>query len=504
MPLATMPGRAGLSPKDGDEGTGGGDLMQDFVRLHMTSILQPFAEGVRELQAQLEQFASELAQLQEDSCSHASRLDQQEGQLGVFSSGAADASQQLEKLQADLASVKKERNRLEGNHEMTKAAVGKTKDMLSELAAAVEELQQSVGESSRKIGDVERGLSESETKITEYMEVRLNKQGKVCRDLNERQAEFTRSSQQVRAIAEAAETAVRELTSTCQQRQRQDAESFTGFTERLAGVEAQLVSVSSDVQAHASGLQSVDRELQHLKTWTEQLQSVKHLLSQQSEAASSMDAQLRRLENVEGQLIAIREDAAASRQEQNNEMNSLEKRVEGNIADIMRWKDTQKAHCDLISGAGQRLADLETAQRELEGRAATSDAELQALEAWRNSCADEQLAVHASALEAVRADVQRMEMEARKAHSGLQDVGNELGTNKELISKLGARLDLCYEYFNGLGKGLQEAHRQIAGSEGMLPPKPGSMLPAISARKPNTPRQGTTPSPRRGVPPLAR
>ncbi|CAE8650970.1 unnamed protein product, partial [Polarella glacialis] len=89
----------------------------------------------------------------------------------------------------------------------------------------------------------------------------------------------------------------------------------------------------------------------------------------------------------------------------------------------------------------------------------------------------------------------------------LSECRREQGADKEVLAKMGSRLEMCHKYFSGLGKGLADAHRQVVSGEGgMLPPKLGdaSMLPTLlpmpkvprTPRTPGTPR-GSMPSPRR-------
>merc|ERR1712008_368050 len=67
-------------------------------------------------------------------------------------------------------------------------------------------------------------------------------------------------------------------------------------------------------------------------------------------------------------------------------------------------------------------------------------------------------------------------------------MGNDFGAEREVVAKIRSRLDLCCQYFNGLGKGLADTSKQMASGEGgLLPSKSnGSMLPAI-------PKAGRTP-----------
>jgi len=480
----------------GGEGVGGGeDMVQDFVRMHMMSILTPFAERVHELQAQVEHLAGELSSVREAADGHESRLDQQEGQVSSLQGGLTQAGERLEKAQADLAALKKEKSRLDGNHEMTKAAVGKTKEMLAQVTASVEALQQALQDSAGNVGGLERALAEAEKRIMEHAETRLDKQGRACRELNERQAELTKLCQQTKTLGESTSSAVKQLQIASGQQIQADLDSLASLCERTSSLEAKSADLQEHVEKHTESLKSVDREIQHINTWSGQVADVKRLHAQQSEVAASLEAQASRLEGVEAEIGQMRSDTVSERQYRQNELGELEQRVSKNIADLVRWRDDQKAQCDIISSTGQRLHDLESGQSKLASRADASERELHALCSWRQAAA-RQLDAQAGTLEAVRGDLQRAEERLQGASQGLKGLKAEVCTDKELLAKLGSRLDVCCTYFNGLGKGLQDTHRQIvSGESGLLPPKAGgTVLPAIP-RGPRTPR--TSVSPRR-------
>merc|ERR1712232_530065 len=108
------------------------------------------------------------------------------------------------------------------------------------------------------------------------------------------------------------------------------------------------------------------------------------------------------------------------------------------------------------------------------------------------------LGTHGTTLEEVHTSLSRAHAGIAGAIESMQGIKGEVGIEQESLKKLAARVDQCYKYFNGFGKGLQETHRQILNTESsMLPPKlGGAMLPTLPTA-PKTPR-GSLPTPRRG------
>jgi len=473
-------------------------MVQDFVRLHMMSILQPFAERVHELQAQVEQLAEELASAHSAADGHGGRLEQVEQQLSTLQEASVQGGERVEKSLAELASLKKEKSRLEGNHEMTKASVGKTKEMLTQMASSMEALQKSLADSEGRIGALERGLPEVEERINGTVDNRLDRQGRVCKELNEKQAEMHKTCQQAKALSESTSAALKEIMSANGQKLEEDFHSLAGLSERVAELEAGLQGVDEHVQGHTEAFKATEREIAHLRTWSGQLAELRELQRQQAEGLAPLAGQSARLEKLEADFAQVLENAVGERELQNGEIGALEQRVQKNIADIVRWRDEQKAQCDIISTAGKRLQDLETGQGHLAGRAEACEEELQGIAAWRQSAA-RALDSHGCALDVLRADLSKAQDKVNGASTGLQGLRSELTSDREVLSKLNSRIEMCCTYFNGLGKGLQDTHRQIvSGESGLLPPKPsGTVLPAIP-RGPKTPR--TSVSPRKALP----
>lgn len=480
-----------------DGGFGGENMVQDFVRLHMMSILQPFAERVHELQAQVEQLAEDLASSHSAAEERGSRLQQTEQQLSALQEADAQAGERLERALAELASLKKEKSRLEGNHEMTKASVGKTKEMFAQISSSVEALQKSLADSDGRIGALERGLPEVEQRISGAVENRLDRQGRVCKELNEKQAEMHRTCQQAKAASESTGALVKELMSSNGQRLQQDLDGLAGLGERTSELEARLRGVDECLEKHSEAFKASDREIAHLRTWSGQVADLREAQARQTEAMAPLAQQASRLEKLEADFAQVLDNAVSDRKLQSNELSELEQRVQKNIADIVRWRDNQKAQCDTISSAGKRLEALEAGQGDLARRADDSESELQELAAWRQGAA-RLLDSHGSALDAARCDLSRAQERIDGTSTGLQGMRSEVHADRELLTKLSSRIEMCCTYFNGLGKGLQDTHRQIvSGESGLLPPKPsGTVLPAIP-RGPRTPR--TSMSPRKAL-----
>eukprot|EP00927_Polykrikos_kofoidii_P039634 TRINITY_DN33981_c0_g1_i1.p1 TRINITY_DN33981_c0_g1~~TRINITY_DN33981_c0_g1_i1.p1 ORF type:complete len:529 (-),score=129.05 TRINITY_DN33981_c0_g1_i1:38-1624(-) len=494
---------SGGSPKSA---AGCEDTMQDFVRLHMMSILHPFSEQIRELQVRCEQLSSEVHRAREVADQRAEQLGRHEEQLTGLGTSVADSGEKVEKACSELLTLRREKTKLEGNHEMTKATVGKTKEMLQSTSSLVEKVQASLQSECVKIGKLQASLAETEKRLMEHVEFRMDRQGKLCKDLNERQAELLKSMQQAKSSSDATSLALKKLTGSVEQRRSEDASLFASHAGHSRVLEAKLQETSALLQTQVEGLKGTEKEVQHLKTWATSMSELKNMAQQQAEANMSMKEHLRRLEKAEEDIAQARSETMTERQMRISDFGVLEEKVGCSISDIQRLKETQKLHSSTLQSAGLRTEEIESDLRKHRERIDASEREISTIVAWRQ-VASKSLELHETGLERNRADQNRSSAWIEGASVDLERLRSDIGDDRAVISKMGSRLDMCYKYFHGLGKGLQDTHRQVhanAASEGgganLLPPKSGgtsSALPTIP-KTPRTPRTtGKTPSPRR-------
>lgn len=492
-----------LSPRAGSHvgSDAGEDMMQDFVRLHMMSILQPFADRTGELQAQVQFQAAELLQLRESTEAHTSKIQEHALQLTNLETNSSKASGALDAAQAELAAAKRERNRLDGNHEMTKAGLGKAKDGLERTSAAIATLEQALAEANSKINGLEAALLATETKLADEMEKRLDKQGKACKDLNVRQTEVMKACEHAKSLGEKANQALKKLSNEHESKKKEDGGSLSSLQERAAAMEVSLAAVENQVARHAESNKVMDKEVQNLKTLTERLKHVDRLQEKQAEAVIMLETQASRVDKVELEIVQMNEESMSHRLQQNAELNQLEQTVNKNIADTVKWLQTQKAHVDVISTSSQRLQELELGQSKLSAASSSLEAELQGFASWKQGVMKE-MESQGSSIMGAHAGLSNATDGISAANASMQSLKSDLSTEQEALKKISTRVDQCYKFFNGFGKGLQETHRQIvsnSGAEGgMLPPKlgGGALLPLPSLTTTPTPTVPKTPKSR--------
>lgn len=469
-------------------------MMQDFVRLHMMSMLQPFAERVQALHGEL----SRLADAQHQSYGLLKHLEgcssMQGDQLQSASEEIQRHKEQLELQQAELSTVKKERNRLEGNHEITKASLAKARETLEEMQSLVEAQGEQQKQSDEKLQMCQSEWQEVEKRLLEIFETRLDKQGRVCKDLNEKQLEVQKLCQQAKSGSDRANGAANQLLVSVDSLKEQLESNSRGFHARTEELQQELLGLKDELQLRSKAWADTDREVLHLKTWTEELKQLQELTDAQAESQAQLKAQQQRLSQLELRVseIILRPDHEGSALRE--ELEAVQQRLEQAMTEVLKGKDQQKAQVDLLSSASHRITDLEAEVPRLQEQLGADHASLEELGAWKEENSQQLLGAQRSLR---RAEAQLVELQGRvqEVGHGQEELRQEQGSTRESLTKMSARLDLCNKYFSGLGKGLKEAHHQIVGGDGVLP-KMGEhgALPPLMPRTPRTPRN-SLPSP---------
>ncbi|CAE7865200.1 rnf12-b, partial [Symbiodinium microadriaticum] len=232
-------------------------------------------------------------------------LVRQEMQISSLLTSEKDFADQLEKAQLEVAAVKKERNRLEGNHEITKAAVARLRDDVTAVQGALDDLSHAVKESSSRTASCQSDLPEVERRLTERFDTRLDKQGRACKDLNERMAEIQKQCQQAKTLSEKANLNTSQFTSRLDASKKDAAANVAGLQKEMAEVQEVVQGFHEAVQSQSKDLGTLDREVQHLRTWTEQLKELKSLQEEQAAVQADVQDLARRLSAADRSLAEL-------------------------------------------------------------------------------------------------------------------------------------------------------------------------------------------------------
>merc|ERR1712216_372307 len=138
----------------------------------------------------------------------------------------------------------------------------------------------------------------------------------------------------------------------------------------------------------------------------------------------------------------------------------------------------------------ERVQRLEDQEERLGQRVDSTDAAIGSLGAFREDAAV-RIDMHALELERGKTRQDQLRSDLGQANVDLEGLSSEVATASAHLGHVADRVNLAHEYFDGMGKGLQDIHRHAvagAGTGGMLP------LPPKSPKTPKSPQKtGTLP-----------
>mmetsp|Transcript_40297 Transcript_40297/g.92663 ORF Transcript_40297/g.92663 Transcript_40297/m.92663 type:complete len:678 (-) Transcript_40297:56-2089(-) len=470
------PGRGAHLQADAGEG-----MMQDFVRWHMVSILQPFAEKVQDLAMEVSRVGAWVHRMDGAAEGHDGRLAAIEGlNLEQLQKQTDERIEELaKKVQHDITSVRKEHNRLEGNHEITKANVTKAKESVQDVDRQMQEMKNTIAETVSKISSVELAIADTEKRLEGQLEVRLNKQGKACKELGEKQIELMKNCEQSRTMAEKAGGALKKLATVQEMQGQQHTSGLSALSSRIEALDGKLGATNNELHACVNTVRASEQELQSLKPTLVRVSEVDALAKKQMEAVAAAESQLRRVQKLEVDVSQIMADNSTERQLQETVLSGLEQKVSKCLLDGAKWCESHRAQSDLLHAACRRVEGVEESNNRLLAQIESSQTELRGLVTWHR-VASTNLDSQRSSIDDLRENLSKAQEAAHTSSATLQTLRDEMSMQRDALGKVGARVDQCYKFFNGFGKGLQDTSRLLAPQQ---PP-----MPKHEAQLPDLPR----------------
>jgi len=203
--------------------------------------------------------------------------------------------------------------------------------------------------------------------------------------------------------------------------------------------------------------------------------------SQMMDAQNQQKGPAGRLQKAEHQLQKFSDFITAGQKENRRLITELGDRVSKNANDIAAMDHAQVTHVDHLRRLAHRAGDLESNGERLAGRMDRAEANVNNLMVAKEEVVRR---VDAHAFELKQKDTQlgRARADLDSTAQRLESHSADLSSNAEVLARLGTRLELAFEYFQGMGRGFRDTHRKVAaGEDGLLPPRGGmaKTLPTI-------------------------
>jgi len=305
--------------------------------------------------------------------------------------------------------------------------------------------------------------------------------------LNHRQLDTVQTIQEMKRNHEATSETLNKLAKVSEQRHKDNSRTFTCLSEHINSLEAMLGDTNRNLQKQADSVRSVDSEVQRLKTACAQFSELQHLKLGQTDLAGLLASQNDRTTKLEQDLGSYRRLNGTEMDKLASRTQDLEALLDSTTANFTTLKSTVDSHDERLGQSEGRLGAAEGAHKKLSDQVVAAERQLRTLNSLLEGALSK-LDVHSTELERISSGLNQNQKSLDATRGQVEHMRTELRGTMEAITKLSSRMDLCHNYFQGLSKGFQDTHRQVAkGESGMLQPK-STLTGTLPVIPPRTPR----------------
>eukprot|EP00928_Gymnodinium_smaydae_P020705 TRINITY_DN18010_c0_g1_i1.p1 TRINITY_DN18010_c0_g1~~TRINITY_DN18010_c0_g1_i1.p1 ORF type:complete len:564 (+),score=129.12 TRINITY_DN18010_c0_g1_i1:74-1693(+) len=471
------------------------DSMQSFIRNHMVSILQPFAEHVREVQARVESLAEDVLAV-DGKCEKAGALLEQRHQdIMALWAGLHKTDGRLERLQADLNASNEERYRLEAYHESTKASLGKAHVDMQALSTTLNLLVAKSDDMETHVQALQAGQTKANKAMVEHGEG-IATVNDLYKGINYRYMDMEKDMESLSKTVVANDRSIAETKNSMKRQSEEQARAIGKVTEQVELLEQMLGDTNRSLQRQGDNRRAMEIDVQKMKAFFDSdagsITNFEVVTARLDETARSVNQLKHHVSRSDEALLTYKKELSVERRTVMDSIQAIEKRIVEHTADLQAVDETILRHSDQLKKGDRCTGELHKEFQGLEERTGTLALEMQKLPPWQKDTL-RQLEAHGSGIQAVQSDVSQIIGQLREAYKDVTNLKTDLANTNTALGRLGGRFESCDRSMQGLSRGFQDAYRHVAlGESGMLAPKfnpsPPGGAPEKRPSRPSTAR----------------
>mmetsp|Transcript_11306 Transcript_11306/g.30840 ORF Transcript_11306/g.30840 Transcript_11306/m.30840 type:complete len:515 (-) Transcript_11306:199-1743(-) len=495
-------------------GQGEGTMME-FIKQHMASILQPFADHVDALHRAHNELVNDFKAAEERATNRQKQLNEQKDLIKGLRDDLDSTSDQADATQTALKKTNEEKDALETAHRNTQTHLEAVEKHLHATADSLQTLTHAHQGSQEAIENLKAGLAKTDANIAKKMGPGIQK---LRADLDELTSAHKATSLLLKKTADLSEGTRGEFQThlkNSEQEQFKNKEAFATTNSHITYLTTMLEEMKKRYQTQTDLYRATNAMVGPMGTQMAEMQHKQEgMHGQQKETMSnvaSLDGRVKALDKKLAELMALfgadQDNKAPNLTGDVKYLHEKAKEFINNFEDLEQT--TKKQEEDLQQG-DRRTTALESGQsrlwqvvRKLEEFIGAErqpsiepKQELGARAMLRFQQAVQQVSITAKQ-KAMKTKLEDHDRKFEKTHSDLQTTNEELEATEQRVAtlesdlaatindvmKLKNGLDLTQEYWAGLRNGLRETHKNVAVENKMLPSSPArpatSTLPKI-------------------------
>eukprot|EP00927_Polykrikos_kofoidii_P051732 TRINITY_DN45527_c0_g1_i1.p1 TRINITY_DN45527_c0_g1~~TRINITY_DN45527_c0_g1_i1.p1 ORF type:complete len:541 (+),score=96.00 TRINITY_DN45527_c0_g1_i1:101-1723(+) len=458
-----------------------GHGMQDFVRSHMTSILRPMAEHVRELQQQV-QLLSKTSAATDAKAEQTRSIVQHHGEdLLSLKSGIAHTSGRVDKTQIEVSMGERARNALETEFETMKSAMEKFDARIQAAASTVKVTQQQLAHVDAHFQIVQGNVSktnaalEDQTKKLRHLETDF--QG-----LNTRQVDMLATVADISRSGVATDNALKQWSRTFGDIDKERSSRVERLAEWVTNLERDLNSNGRALQKHVDSVKPLRDDVAVLKDLLEHSHDdgchvsnkIADILDNNRQIREILREHAKRMTQAESGIVETNENLGKEKTSVQEQLQDIRSRMHTNNVTQEELKDVHDKLADGITTSEKLLGKCVKEQKDFVERLGTTETDIRNLHSALHTDTASQLDRHASDIRTAQTEMQKLGKEIGASKENIQHLKGEIAATNVVVSKLGSRYDSCNQTIQSMNKGIQDTYRHVVlGEEGMLAPRVG-------------------------------
>jgi len=322
-----------------------------------------------------------------------------------------------------------------------------------------------------------------------------------CEDVQQRMQKLTNRFENQKAEVGHAILALNDRAFDAEKFSMEMREELEGLGELQRRMDDRMNDTLGDLSDMTKSFDAIKGSVEDTKHKVEdQLEDTKHKL-EEDRRKQSQDAQTvgQRIVTLESSMLKLSQGHHSETEKNTRNRNlvdELSKEVsahtttlEKNKVELYSFEGTQQRMDEHLQSMESRMKHLEEQEGRLDERLQTTDAAMGVLGAFREDAAVK-IDLHHLELERGKTQQDQLRSDLGQANVALQGLSSDVATTSARLGHVADRVNLAHEYFDGMGKGMQDMHRHAlggTGTGGMLPlppksPQKSGTLPDISSR----------------------
>jgi len=321
--------------------------------------------------------------------------------------------------------------------------------------------------------------------------------------------------QQLRVSDENTRSAMKRHISSFEKTRKDDQRSFMLVDGRLKSVEEMLLECTGKVQKHSKNMKILTADMKHITGELGGVMGMQQEKEQKDESnpeearrnsvvshAEALTSRFGRLEEAVNQLTksqSFEKEAIAKR---HKEVADLSVKTAAEMKDatlaLDGFQKNQRLLEDRVMRSETRIAQEETNMEKCQKQAEKFENDLRGVSvSLKENSTEMEFQKHE--LTKTNGILSGTRQDLETTNGNVEELSTVFGELQGAMIKIGTRLELAHEYFNGMSKGFQDTHKRVSsGLDGMIAPKVMSarkVLPEIPGSRPASEQSRSSPSP---------